>query len=102
MRGSSIPFGVRLVVGIGGFVCFFACGVKSMILVFKLIETVSRRLPEEEQFGDLWWGPEKRGRLIREYRRLYPDGQLLRQTYILNAVMFGCLLVEFWLFGSIK
>jgi hypothetical protein len=45
----------------------------------KILEKVNSRLPEAERFKSAWWGPSKKERLNREYRRLFPDGNDLKQ-----------------------
>ena len=81
--------------------CFFLCVVKSIILGAELREKVNRCMPGEE-FDGARWGSQYQRHVIREYRRLYPGDRVLPQICVLNAVMLGCLLVEFVVFGSFK
>ena len=50
------------------------------------MDEVNARLPVEEQFGWAGWYYSKSRRLIKDYRRLYPKGLLVRQKLILLAV----------------
>jgi hypothetical protein len=51
-----------------------------------------------EQVSPFWWGPLKLQRVHQTYRRLYPDGALLRREGILFAMMWLCLAVSAGLF----
>jgi hypothetical protein len=51
---------------------------------------------EDMQFSPLGWYLSKTLRLHREYRRLFPDGQLLLQARLLMALGFRGLLVGVW------
>lgn len=67
-------------------------GLVSAVTQATMVEEVNRRLPEDQRFEDAWWGPDKIVRLFREYRRLYPDGPLLRRQIIIfsiGAFVFG-------------
>ena len=76
--------------------CVGAFGLVSTINQFAIVEAVNAKLPADEQFNPLWWGPSKSSRLRREYRRLYPEGKLLRRQNVLAAGMFVCTLLA-WL-----
>jgi hypothetical protein len=79
--------------------CVGAFGLASTINQFAMVEAVNERLPSREQFDPFWWGPAKILKLQREYRRLYPDGRLLRRQGFLVAAMFVCILLTALLFG---
>jgi len=64
-----------------------------------MVDAVNAKLPTKDQFDHLWWYPNKTFRLHREYRRLYPDGGLLRRQGILVTLMFLCLGVGSGFFG---
>ena len=81
--------------------CVGACGLASTINGFAIVEAVNAKLPEREQFDPFWWGPGKTFRLRREYRRLYPEGKLLRRQSILAAAMFVCTLLAALVLGLI-
>ena len=65
------------------------CGVWSTLLHWEIMEKVNARLSADEQFQPLWWGPFKRARLDKEYRRLFPDGKDLKRIYRLGTIMFA-------------
>ena len=73
--------------------CVGAFGLASTITGFAIVEAVNAKLPEREQFDPFWWGPSKTFRLRREYRRLYPEGKLLRRQSVLAVAMFVCILL---------
>ena len=73
--------------------CGGALGLASTINQFAMVEAVNAKLPEREQFDPFWWGPSKTSRLRREYRRLYPEGKLIRRQSVLATAMFVCLLL---------
>jgi len=68
-------------------VCFFW----SDRIHSKILEKVNARLPEADKFKPVWWGPIKKDRLRREYRRLFPDGNDLNQLHRLTVIMFTAL-----------
>jgi hypothetical protein len=74
-------------------------GLASTINQFAIVEAVNARLPSREQFDPFWWGPSKTFRLLREYRRLYPEGRLLRRQGVLLAAMFVCILLAALVLG---
>ena len=82
---------LRLAITLALGLCVGAFGLASTINQFAIIEAVNAQLPAREQFDFLWWGPSKRLRLRREYRRLYPEGKLLRRQSLLGAAMFVCI-----------
>jgi hypothetical protein len=90
---------VRLIIGIAALVCASVCGFTSALVSLDMVDRVNERLPESERFELLGWYLDKHQRLSREYKRLYPDGRLLRKIHVLTAVMFGCALVCVWGFG---
>jgi hypothetical protein len=75
------------------------CGIWSQEIHWRIVEKVNARLPEAERFQPLFWGPLKRIRLNEEYRRLFPDGTVLKQMHRLMAIAFtalACLAIWFW------
>jgi hypothetical protein len=62
-------------------------------------DQVNGKLPKDAQFSPLGWYLSKTLRLHREYRRLFPDGQLLLQVRLLIALGFGSLMVGAWALG---
>jgi len=53
-----------------------------------MVDEVNRKLPEDQQFEHLFWYPTKSLRLIREYKRLYPNGRLNRIRIIVQILLF--------------
>lgn len=86
----------RTMVGIAALVCVSICGLLSALLGFEMIDKVNEKLPKEEQFESLGWYTEKTLRLHREYKRLYPDGQLLLRDRVVIALGIVCLLICAW------
>jgi hypothetical protein len=87
------------VVGIVAFVCGVGCAITSSVVVSEMVDRVNEKLPEERHFSHLWWYWEKYQRLFLEYRRLYPDGGLLRRFRILAVVLFASFVVSAWGLG---
>ncbi len=71
------------------------CGLWSAQIHSKILEKVNARLPEAERFKSAWWGPSKKDRLNREYRRLFPDGNDLKQLHRLTVIMLSALALLF-------
>ena len=81
--------------------CVGGLGLASTINQFAIVEAVNAKLPAGEQFDPFWWGPSKTFRLRREYRRLYPEGKLLRRQSVLTAAMFVCILLAGLVLGLV-
>jgi hypothetical protein len=90
---------IRLIVGIAAVAVVTACGLLSTLISYKITDQVNGKLPKDEQFSLIGWYFPKNLRLYREYRRLFPEGQLLRQVLLRFGVMFGCLVVGAWAIG---
>jgi hypothetical protein len=89
----------RLIIGIAALVCASVCGIASSLVTFEMVDKVNERLPEEQQFALLGRYWSKRQRLHREYKRLYPDGGLLRRLRTLVVLACSCLLICVLSFG---
>lgn len=82
---------IRVAVTFSFWVIMGICGVWSALIQWEIMEKVNSRLPESEQFEPLWWGPFKRARLDKEYRRLFPDGRDLKRIYRLYVIAVAAL-----------
>ena len=61
-------------------------GLMSTAVHRTMVEQVNLGLSPGERFDDAWWGPGNRARLVREYRRLYPNGPLLRRNFTILGI----------------
>jgi hypothetical protein len=93
------PMSTRLPIGIAAIAGASLCGLISTLVNDKMVNQVNGKLPKEMQFSSFGWYLSKTLRLHREYRRLFPDGELLLQARLLMAVGFGGLLVGVWALG---
>ena len=91
LDGFQFLMPLRLAFTLAFVLCSSAFGLASTINQFAIVEAVNAKLPEREQFDPFWWGPSKTSRLRREYRRLYPEGKLLRRQSVLAGAMFACI-----------
>jgi hypothetical protein len=89
----------RLLIGIAAIAGGSVCGLISTLVNSKMVDQVNGKLPKDVQFSPLGWYLSKTLRLHREYRRLFPDGQLLLQVRLLIALGFGSLMVGAWAVG---
>jgi hypothetical protein len=64
-----------------------------------MTDKVNDKLPKENRLDPVGWYLPKTLRLRREYRRLYPEGNLLLKVRVLSSLMFASLLVCVWGFG---
>lgn len=92
----------HVIIGIAAFICCVACAITSSFVVFQMVDKVNDKLPEERQFSVIWWYWSKYKRLFAEYKRLYPDGSLLRRFRILEVLLFACFLVCAWGLGFLS
>jgi len=64
-----------------------------------MAEEVNAKLPPGQQFQPVGWHFSKTLRLYREYRKYYPDGDLLLKVYGAGVLLFISLLVVAWTLG---
>jgi hypothetical protein len=43
------------VIGICAFICGMVCAITSTFVVFRMVDNVNAKLPEERQFSHAWW-----------------------------------------------
>ena len=70
--------------------CVGAFGLAGAINQFAIVDAVNAKLSSEDQFSQFGWYLPKTLRLHSEYRRLYPDGTLLRRQGILAMLSLSC------------
>jgi hypothetical protein len=92
--GSSLTR-ARVAMVMVAWVCGVASALYSGFLTYAAMDKVNERLPVEQRFPPLWWYAEKYSRLRREYRRLYPGGELLRKAFLFEIACFVCCLFGF-------
>ena len=92
----------RLLIGIAAIAGVSVCGLMSALANSNMGDQVNGKLPKDAQFSPLGWYLSKTLRLHREYRRLFPDGQLLLQVRLLIALGFGSLIVGAWALGFFR
>jgi len=83
---------IAIIAGVGVPVC----GLTAASVGFEIVDKVNKLLPAERQFEPFGWYYTKYRRLKYEYRRLYPDGNLLRKSRIITLVGVACGLVSCW------
>jgi hypothetical protein len=89
---------MRIVIASVLFICCCGFAAAANSTVYSIVDAVNAELPPNEQVSPFWWGPFKLERLHQTYRRLYPDGGLLRREGKLFAMMWLCLVVSAGLF----
>jgi hypothetical protein len=89
---------LRIIVGVSGVLLMFVTRIMELINFGRLVEQVNKTLPEDKHFMPFGW---RQGAwdLYREYRRVYPNGKLVRREYWLNALSFAGLLIAAVTFG---
>ena len=90
---------VRLAIAFVLLLCVGGLGMAAAITTFAIVDAVNAKLPTSEQFDHLGWWLPKTLRLHREYRRLYPDGSLLRREGVLAGIMLVCVVLAATLIG---
>lgn len=79
-----------------------SCIVLSTFILWREIDEVNRKLSDEQQISYLWMYTDKRLRIRKEYRRLYPNGRLEHVGVafeILGFVLLFCAAVSAGSFG---
>jgi hypothetical protein len=90
---------LRMIIGIAAIAGVSAFGLLSTITSYKMMDQVNARLPKDRRFARFGWWAGKTLSLHSEYRRLFPDGNLLARFWTITALMFSCLLVAAWAIG---
>jgi hypothetical protein len=86
----------RLIIGLIAWACGVACALSGASFSWLALDKVNEKLPVDQRFWPLFWGPDSNWRLRHEYRRLYPEGKLLRNARYFAVAFFACLLIAFW------
>ena len=89
---------MRIVIASALFTCCCGFAAAANSTVYAIVDAVNAKLPLNEQVSPFWWGPLKLQRVHQTYRRLCPDGGLLRRERILFAMMWLCLILSAGLF----
>jgi hypothetical protein len=63
------------------------CGLLSTLVLQRVVSEVNSQLPPDRRYYPYWWHGIKYWRVLRDYRRLYPSGVLVRQLHALATVM---------------
>ncbi len=69
-------------------------GLLSTFFGFKIIDKVNQKLEQKIKFHPLGWQPAKYTLLEREYKRLYPQGHLLKRRRTLALCMITSFVVS--------
>lgn len=80
----------RIIIGAVALAGISACGVLSTIVAQGMVSRVNERLPEGARLSPGWWSFFKLQRLSAEYRRLFPEGRLLRRLHLTLAIAGAC------------
>jgi hypothetical protein len=86
----------RLVIGLLALVGGSISGIVSTNMHIEMVSKVNTMLPRERQFAEFGWYLPKTQRLHREYRALFPEGDLLRKWRITVAAGLVSLLICVW------
>jgi len=68
-------------------------GFASAIVQFHMVDKVNAALPSERRFATIGWEWFKQQGLLRECRRLYPAGPLVRRLTIWNSLGFAAVAI---------
>ena len=101
---TVLPFGiirkkkmtVRLIIGITAWICGVACALYSAFYSWTALDKVNDRLPVKERFWPLFWSVDSGWKLRHEYRRLNPEGKLLRKARYFVLAFFAFMLIALW------
>ena len=77
-------------------IAYFSFVIWGLICGMDVLTQVNARLPREKQFPLI--GNHRTWELWRQYKILYPDGRLHRQSVQFSIVGFLCLLAAFFTF----
>ncbi len=89
----------RLAIAFVLLLCVGGFGLTATINNFAIVDAVNAKLPTADQFDPFWWHLPKALRLHSAYRRLYPEGRLLKRQAVLAALMLLCLVLAVTVLG---
>jgi hypothetical protein len=89
----------RLVVGLVASLLVAVSCIASSLIMSEILERVNRRLPEDSHISPLGWYLTKTLYVLREYRRYYPYGNLVRALWLTAGLAFSSLLLCAWAVG---
>jgi hypothetical protein len=89
----------RLAVAFVLLFCVGGLGLAAAINHFAIIDAINAKLPTDNHLKPLGWYLPKTLRLHSAYRRLYPDGTLLRRQALLAALALVCIVLAATLLG---
>ena len=89
--------GLIIALAIVAFIAATALIAAANIAAAKILSLVNAQLPLKDQFEPFLWYHSKTQRLFRQYRRIYPDGKLIRTHRLLAAAGFTCFALAVWL-----
>ena len=89
----------RLVATFVLLLCVGGLGLGACINQWAIVEAVNAKLPTDEQFNPLGWYLPKTLNLHRAYRRLYPDGRLLKRQAVFALLALLCVVIAATLLG---
>ncbi len=92
---------IRTVVGVTAVILMSISGLLSSLTWQEMVEEVNATLPEDARFDPMWWYAPKTFRLYQAYKRLCPNGRLLRAFYLSVAAGVASLLIAAWAIGLI-
>jgi hypothetical protein len=81
---------VQKIVGICLFIISCGCTLRANLLIGDIVSEVNRLLPKGRVIPTYGFVRHRFFDILTEYRRLYPDGKLLRRLYIWGAMGFAC------------
>jgi hypothetical protein len=84
---------LHVIVFVACLICGAVSGLAGTIVHLRMVDKVNAALPSERRFEVIGWGWFKIQRLLREYRRLYPEGPLIRPLMIWNSLGFAAIVV---------
>lgn len=64
-------------------------GLTGVVIGEEMFEEVNQKLPPERRYQNVFWGPVQKLALVRDYKRLCPNGPWLRRMRIYMTVIFA-------------
>ena len=84
-------------VAVGSFIGVAYFSIRQILIVAAMVDAINAHREPSAQIAHVGWGPFRIWRVLREYRRMYPDGELLRQKRV--EELRGSVCAVGWLVG---
>ncbi len=83
---------VQTVISAALFLIAIGCVIRANLLFGEIVAEINKLLPEDQAITLSGFVRHRFFEILTEYKRLYPDGKLVRKMHMSTAFGFACLI----------